>query len=1509
MSNNTIRIRTTPNGNDKYLKVKLEQDFDFIEVLSMKISQEEAYTNFCSDYGVVTGRVIISNGFGVPNAKVSIFIPIDDVDKNNPEIKGLYPYEIISDTDDNGVRYNLLPKTPETNNDCFTPIGTFPDKRDVLDNPEMLDIYCKYYRFTTTTNDAGDFMIFGVPIGTYTLHVDVDISDIGIISQRPYDSISQNTPSYFFDSPTKFKADTNLNKLIQVKSVNVGVNVQPFWGDIDSCEIGITRVDVDLNYSIRPSAIFMGSIFGDQDKNSVNKNCTPRNDMGKLCEQISNEGTIEMIRETMDGSIERFDVEGGRVIDENGAWAYQIPMNLDYMVTDEFGNMVLSDDPNKGIPTRASVRFLIGMDQTGGEARLRTRAKYLVPNNPNTQNEIDYEFGENTKKSSFRNLYWNKIYSVSNYIPRLQKNTTVQSNKMLGIKNVDSCIGDKTPFPYNRIDTDTSVILIFFCLIIKIIGFLVYLLNILIIPLINLIIRTINLLISFWNLIVDAFCSASEWEILGVKIFGFLGFMCNLYIPPVPYIPCVFITCPADDNPSIYAPGCSKTGLDIGASFDALVDSGNAPTYYNNDNFGHSGFGNLCGLDDCISLQLSQKMNMVNFSFYNDWVNGSLYSFLLKYKKRRGKKENFCEYDCDDFSNINNSTSVDENNDGVSDNECNVSYLLDTCFVGDQILDNQQLDNRVSFIREGYIKKINDEFIYAASTHDNRFKLFATEIVTLGSVFNCDWQGTPKIQDYLIPTTYQIPPLTQEVGDDNTTILTTGQSDIGGNTQGLFFKINCLGLHVNNRQCLNIRHICEFGVELDEYRGVGDLADGIIGSKELDYGNEDRGKFFRDVFLGLNTLGNLNLSLPYSSEFNTNNLPIYDFATTTNNGSDYINFRNYSLGNQLVNGDNLGQTEHSFYFYFGLIPGKTALDVMNGKFFTKCVINEISNFVIQLSTTPSSVDVATGSVTVTFVGGDSPFSSTISGPNGYTNTINVGENNTEPTFTLNDLPIGNYTVTSFDSNGLPISQSFTISGPPQLFADAYVSNDSTTSSSNNGQITISSVLGGIGSTYTYRLYNSNGGLVSGPTFITSVPYVINGLAVDTSINATYNPTGHGYTMTVTDGDDTVVINDLVVQGPSTMILTPNVTQILCYGANTGSISLNLTGGIPPFLVNTTSTNGYISNSLNMSNLSVGTYTSQVIDSMGTESFSTSVLTYVNPIMTIEKPISSVLLKQCDPNNYNLKLLVTSPYSVGSTVYLDYSVDQEMNSTGQPIWYPITINGYVNATTPLTITLPSNTFSERITFRMTNAAKTCHSENVVIDITEVRLPLTTLTINTNGVVNTKQCTPNQVKFKFNVSHLVMGSTTRAPYTVTYRVKGINSLGQLNGVVQYTTINTNQQEIIANVPKPSGFAASSCVVTVTVTDNAQCISNTINITIALPTTLLQGVWSTQGAPYQLNGQTYVHKILNVSGGVGTTYLGSPYQVYSNNPNNIYNYPQSTQLTSTVTDTVGCSIIVNG
>ena len=88
----SYRLRTQL-GVDQTLQLNVEQDFDFLEILSMKLTQGDAYTRFCADYGVVVGRVVANGGFGVPNVRVSIFVPVDDEDLLNPVISTLYPYK------------------------------------------------------------------------------------------------------------------------------------------------------------------------------------------------------------------------------------------------------------------------------------------------------------------------------------------------------------------------------------------------------------------------------------------------------------------------------------------------------------------------------------------------------------------------------------------------------------------------------------------------------------------------------------------------------------------------------------------------------------------------------------------------------------------------------------------------------------------------------------------------------------------------------------------------------------------------------------------------------------------------------------------------------------------------------------------------------------------------------------------------------------------------------------------------------------------------------------------------------------------------------------------------------------------------------------------------------------------------------------------------------------------------------------------------------------------------
>ena len=259
---NSYRIRTDL-GINKSINVSINQEFEYLEILSLKVLQSEIYTRVCSDYGVIIGRISVNNGFGLPNVKVSIFVPLTDEDSLNPVISEIYPYKSITDVNDDGYRYNLLPYEPSYSN--HTPTGTFFNRTDVLTNPTLIEVYDKYYKYNAVTNDSGDFMIFGVPVGTHTISVDVDLSDIGEFSLSPQDLVRVGAATESQVAGTTFKSSPNLNSLPQIISINRVIEVEPLWGQAEICTLGIVRADFDLtseaNVDITPTAIFMGSII------------------------------------------------------------------------------------------------------------------------------------------------------------------------------------------------------------------------------------------------------------------------------------------------------------------------------------------------------------------------------------------------------------------------------------------------------------------------------------------------------------------------------------------------------------------------------------------------------------------------------------------------------------------------------------------------------------------------------------------------------------------------------------------------------------------------------------------------------------------------------------------------------------------------------------------------------------------------------------------------------------------------------------------------------------------------------------------------------------------------------------------------------------------------------------------------------------------------------------------------------------------------------------------------
>ena len=202
----------------------------------------------------------------------------------------------------------------------------------------------------------------------------------------------------------------------------------------------------------------MGSIYSTPDNYRVRRNAKPKDDMGNLCTLQAGPGQILSIRQTIQQDdignpiLEQYQLEqSGNVIDGSGAWLTELPMNLDYFITNEFGERVISYDPEIGIPTKAKYRFKIKWTQPSTLTEQTRRPYFLVPNikeygwsnadlDPNystvtsVKNRLagSYYFGldwsgyTNTEAAincddTFYQFEFNKVYTVSALIDEFKK--------------------------------------------------------------------------------------------------------------------------------------------------------------------------------------------------------------------------------------------------------------------------------------------------------------------------------------------------------------------------------------------------------------------------------------------------------------------------------------------------------------------------------------------------------------------------------------------------------------------------------------------------------------------------------------------------------------------------------------------------------------------------------------------------------------------------------------------------------------------------------------------------------------------------------------------------------------------------------------------------------------------------------------------------------------------------------------------------------------------------------
>ena len=192
---------------------------------------------------------------------------------------------------------------------------------------------------------------------------------------------------------------------------------------------------------------------------------------------------------------------------------------------------------------------------------------------------------------------------------------------------------------------------------------------------------------------------------------------------------------------------------------------------------------------------------------------------------------------------------------------------------------------------------------------------------------------------------------------------------------------------------------------------------------------------------------------------------------------------------------------------------------------------------------------------------------------------------TGPSFTslatsISNIQPGTYNVTIADAGGCPFSNSYTITEPTDIVITVDSENDITCYSANNGSINIS-VTGGTGA-YSYN-WTKN-----------SAPYAI---TEDIS-----NLAPGTYEVSVTDVNNCGprIVSFTITEPPLLVVSLVSQTNVLCYGAATGVINVNVTGGTPGAGYNFSwvGPHEFISTNQNLTGIPAGNYDLTVTDANG-----------------------------------------------------------------------------------------------------------------------------------------------------------------------------------------------------------------------------------------------------------------------------------------------------------------------
>lgn len=231
-----------------------------------------------------------------------------------------------------------------------------------------------------------------------------------------------------------------------------------------------------------------------------------------------------------------------------------------------------------------------------------------------------------------------------------------------------------------------------------------------------------------------------------------------------------------------------------------------------------------------------------------------------------------------------------------------------------------------------------------------------------------------------------------------------------------------------------------------------------------------------------------------------------------------------------------------------------------------------------------------------------------------------------------------------------------------------------------------------------------------------------------------------YTCTVTNNGNCVKTITVTITSPPAISVTPTQQNILCNGANTGSVSLNPSGGTPSF---TYSWSPNVSNTLTATTLTAGVYSYTITDALGCKSSNS---------ITITQPPAGTL--------------TISSTSITCNAACDGTAIGNMSGGTLPYTYSWTPGG---ALTPSIGSLCPNTY----TLRVTDANGCVKTQTVTISQpTAISLVTTSTSPTCNGVCNG--------------SITITPSGGTAPYSYTLQSSGAPSTSGPSANASFTNL---------------------------------------------------------------------------------------------------------------------------